>query len=398
MMKDFFIFLLRCEKNFWFLFFRLFPIHNNKIVATTMRGRKYGDNPRCIVEYVKNLYPEVNVVWLTDKDYKCDIPQWVRTTPYRLKIKTIYELTTAKVWIDTHRLRSIVVKREGQCFIETWHGGLGIKKIEGDIQRVLDTPWEVAEIKNTSKLADVFISNSDHLSSIYRRAFGYEGPIWKCGYPKNDIMLQYHNHISENVKKELNIGLEKKIILYAPTYRDRFAWGNNPDFSVYDINYKWVKESVKEHFGGDWIFLVKWHPTMIPYIQRNLIHFENVIDVTTYNDMQGLLCASDIMISDYSSCIFDAALREIPCFTFAKDFDEYKSVQGTYFDMEELPFPYARNNDELISNILTYNHDDYIERWKQFTVRTGLHETGHATEDIANKITDILKGKRVVWE
>lgn len=72
-------------------------------------------------------------------------------------------------------------------------------------------------------------------------------------------------------------------------------------------------------------------------------------------------------------------LREISCFTFAKDFAEYKSIQGTYFEMEELPFPYARNNDELKNNIQSYDHNDYLKKWEQFSERTGLNETGHAT-------------------
>jgi len=387
--KDYFYILL-------FYFCRVLPIQK-KVIATTMRGRKYGDNPRFILEELKKEFPKIDFVWLVAEDVDIETPAWIRTIPYHFSLKTIYEISTARVLIDTHRFRSILRKRKGQVFIETWHGGLGIKKIEGDIQRVLDTPWEVAEIKNTSKLADVFISNSDHLSNIYRRAFGYQGPIWKCGYPKNDILLQNHSHIAENVRKELKIGQNQKILLYAPTYRDGFAWGDEQDFSVFDINYEQTRKTVQEHFGGEWVILVKWHPTMLPYIKRNHIHYDNVMDVTDYNNMQELLCAADIVISDYSSCIFDAALREIPCFTYAKDFEKYKGTQGTYFEMEDLPFPYARNNEELISNIQHYNHEDYLKRWNEFKIKTGLVETGHATKDIAIKIKEILLGNNVIW-
>lgn len=381
--KDYFYILL-------FYFCRVFPIQK-KVIATTMRGRKYGDNPRFILEELKKELPELDFVWLVAGDVDIETPAWMRTIPYQFSLKTIYEISTAGVLIDTHRFRSILRKRKGQVFIETWHGGLGIKKIEGDIPRVLETPWEVAEIKNTIKLADVFISNSDHLSNIYRRAFGYQGPIWKCGYPKNDILLQGHSDIAENVRKELKIGQNQKILLYAPTYRDGFAWGNEQDFSVFDINYEQTKRAVQEHFGGEWVILVKWHPTMLPYIKRNHIHYDKVMDVTDYNNMQELLCAADIVISDYSSCIFDAALREIPCFTYAKDFEKYKGTQGTYFEMENLPFPYARSNEELISNIQHYNHEDYLKRWNEFKVKTGLVETGHAAKDIAEKIAGVFE-------
>lgn len=373
------------SKESLFYLFRLFPMQR-KVIGVTMRGRKYGDNPQFIFEELRKLDNGIDFVWMRADDYEYELPTWIRGIPYMLTVKTIYEIVTSRVIIDTHRFRSTIRKRKGQVFIETWHGGLGIKKIEGDIQRVLETPWEVAEIKNTIKLADVFISNSDHLSNIYRRAFGYQGPIWKCGYPKNDILLQDHSEVASNVRKDLKIGQNQKILLYAPTYRNSFAWGDEQDFSVFDINYEQTKRAVQEHFGGEWVILIKWHPTMIPYIQRNNIHYDNVMDVTSYNDMQGLLCAVDFIISDYSSCIFDAALREIPCFTYAKDFEKYKGTQGTYFEMEELPFPYARNYEELISNIHNYNHEDYLQRWKEFKVKTGLIETGHAAKDIAMRL------------
>lgn len=384
-------------KRVLFMMFKCFPIKNNKIVATTMRGRKYGDNPKYIVEYIKKLYPEVDVVWLVLPGYNSCVPSWIRKVPYTFSIKLIYELSTAKVWIDTHRIRASVSKRHGQVLIETWHGGLGIKKIEGDIPSVLETQWEIEEIEQTARLSDVFISNSDHLSSIYRRAFNYHGPIYKCGYPKNDLFFNNYEAIARDKKKELNITSDKRIVMYAPTYRNQFAWGDDLDFSVFDLDYSCVKEALEQRFGGEWIFLVKWHPTMFLYIQRNGISFHNVIDVTADNDMQSLLCAVDVLISDYSSCIFDAALRNIPCFTFAKDFEEYKSLQGTYFDLEDLPFPYAKNNDELKNNILTFDNDDYLNKWNAFKKQTGLCETGHATEDIATKIIDIMNGKTVVW-
>lgn len=373
-------------------FFGLFPIKNNKIVATTMKGRKYGDNPQFIVEYIKKEFPQVDVVWLTAKEYEYSVPTWIRSVPYTFNLKMLYEMSTAKVWIDSHRLKSFVRKKKGQFFLETWHGGLGMKKIEMDTEAVRKSQEQMSELKNTCKLADVFISNSDHLSNIYRKAFGYQGPIWKCGYPKNDILLQHQSQIAQDTRKDLNINHNTQIVLYAPTYRDGFAWRNEKDFSVFDINYEEVKKAVKERFGGNWTILVKWHPTMIPYIQRNHIHFDNVMDVTEYNNMQGLICAANIIISDYSSCIFDAALREIPCFIYAKDFEEYKRTQGTYFKMEELPFPYAKNNEDLLSIILHYNHDTFLKKWDEFKTQTGLVETGHATKDIAEMIIKILNG------
>lgn len=103
-------------------------------------------------------------------------------------------------------------------------------------------------------------------------------------------------------------------------------------------------------------------------------------------------------MSDYSSIIFDAALLDIPCFTFATDFDEYKADRGVYYEMDELPFPYARNNEELMQNIENYDHAAYLERWQAFKERMGLYEPGNASEVIANKIIEFVQTGKTSWK
>ena len=377
-----------------FYLFRLFPLQN-KIVATTFKGKKYGDNPQYILEALYSIDPQIDFVWLKDQTCSYELPRWLRAVSYKMTIRTIYEMATAKVWIDTHRLRSYIRKRKKQVFIETWHGGLGIKKIENDVTEFKMMSWLTDEIVTTNKLANVFISQSEHLSSIFRNAFGYQGVIWKCGYPKNDIII---NGIEKNSKErirnlyQLN---DKKLFLYAPSFRDYF--GQKIDESIYKVDFAKLQEALVKRFGGNWAILVRWHPLYAFEISQ-VYHFENVIDVTSYPDMQELIILADAMMSDYSSCLFDGALRNIPCFTFATDFDAFKKERGVYFEMEDLPFPYAKDNDELMSNIENYNHEVYLERWEEFKKKTGLVETGHASEDIAFKIKNIIDGEKVTWK
>lgn len=370
----------------------------NKIVATTMRGRRFGDNPGYIMEYLRKMGNNIDLVWLKAEEYDYEVPDGIRTISYKQNLRQkIYECATAKVWINSHRMPIYIRKRPGQVFIETWHGGLGIKKIEGDVPSVMKGKRNVKEIKNTSKLADVFISNSKHLDDIYRRAFGFKGPIYKCGYPKNDVVFKENTEIVKKVKK--HFGLEdSKILLYAPTFRDSFELTKMVDESVFDVDFIKLKNALENRFGGKWAILVRWHPIMKTYMKQQKRIIPEVMDATSYPEMQDLILSSDVFLSDYSSGIFDAALREIPCFTFATDFDEYKKDRGVYYEMEELPFPYAKNNEELINHILNYDHDTYINKWKKFAERTGLHETGHAAENISNKIIDVIKGNNVTWD
>lgn len=105
-------------------------------------------------------------------------------------------------------------------FIETWHGGLGIKKIQLDVASGPLKPWEIKEIKNTSKLADLFISNSGFLTQVYRSAFNYKGKVWNCGYPKSDILLKANQSINlKKIRDFYNLEENIKIFLYAPTFR-----------------------------------------------------------------------------------------------------------------------------------------------------------------------------------
>ncbi len=391
-MKEIKRFVKRLLKNVCFWFFRQLPLQD-KVVATTMRGRKFGDNSKAVVVAIHEKSPETKIVWLKNGGYKYSLPQWVRGVEYFSLLQTLYELATARVWVSTHLFETEWKRRKGQLVVQTWHGGLGIKKIEYDVvseQHRLDEKGR-AKVAHTCALSDVFISQSDHLSSIYRRAFGYNGPIWKCGYPKNDVL--YGNNSEAVEKVRLTYGVNTRFLLYAPTFRQE--WGEI-DWSPYDIDFLRLHRAVVDTFGGEWTILLKWHPVLIPFLKGRAVP-EGTIDVTDYEDMQELILASDIMISDYSSCLFDAALRNIPCFTYATDFEQYKADRGVYYEMEELPFPYAKNNDELMYNIEHFDKDDYLNKWEAFKVRTGLHETGHAAKDIAEKIIDFLNGKNINW-
>lgn len=184
------------------------------------------------------------------------------------------------------------------------------------------------------------------------------------------------------------------ILLYAPSFRDYFYL--KIDTSVYAIDYQRIKSALAERFGGEWRILTRWHPLFADQLNGTSLP-EYVLNVTSYPDMQELIMATDVLISDYSSCLFDAALREIPCFTFATDFKQYKTDRGVYYEMEELPFPYATNNNELELNIRIFNPNVYKQKWKAFKERTGLYETGHAGRDIAEKINDIIQGQIIDW-
>lgn len=383
-------------KNTFFIFlyylFRIFPVKKNKIVASSFSGKKYGDNTAYILEELIKLNGNLDIVWLQDDEYKYKVPDNFRVLSFwKNNIRKIYEYATAAVWIDTHLMRFYMRKRKNQLFIETWHGGLGIKKIHGDIPVEKQDIYSMADVSNTAKIADIFISNCDHLTNVYKTAFGYNGKVWKCGYPKNDMIFTDSDNIRDKVRNTFGISRDTKLLVYAPTFRDDF-YGKGVNTSVYDINFPELFKSVTDKFGGNWVIMVKYHPILVNQPELYNDKYEYVINATKYPEMQEIVIAADVFISDYSSCIFDAAIRDIPCFTFAVDFEEYKGDRGVYYEMEELPFPYARDNDQLAYNIRNFDYKDYLSRWEGFKKRTGLHETGHAARDVAYVINEYIKG------
>ena len=383
-----------------FAILKLLPV-KNKVVATTMRGRKFSDNPRYIIEALHEIDPNIDIVWFVDERYDYTTPNWVRRVSYYGfgMLKRIYEMATARVWINSHMFEVFVQKKDSQLFIQTFHGSIIFKKIYQDIKGYNKESESHKEVINTSKMTDVFISNSKYNNALFRRALAYNGTFYQCGFPRNDELVKPSKDYRTIVREELGL-IGKKIFLYAPTFRKEFEKSHYVDYSVYDIDFQGVLETLSDCYDGEWVILVKFHPIMQNYIdEKRYFKHENVKNVTSYVNMQALLAASDFVLTDYSSSIFDSAIAGIPGFVVGLDYDRYMEDRDVYFKMEDLPFPFARTNAELIANIRDFDSDKYMSKWNLFKKNIGLNETGHAAIDIAKKIKQYLNGEYPVeWK
>lgn len=381
---------------FWF--FKLLPVQD-KVVATTMRGRKYADNPRYIIEKLHELKPELDIVWFVDNRYKYDVPSWIRAVPYYRfgMLRRIYEMATARVWINSHLWEIFVQKKKNQLFIQTWHGSIPIKKINMDMSGWNPKTMSAHELSKTVSMTDVFISNSDFTDEMYRRSFGYKGPIYKCGSPRNDELVNPIMDYKGLVRNHLGLK-DEQILLYAPTFRDDFEKTHVVDYSCFNIDFNCLYQALKKKFGGEWVILVKFHPIMQIFIdEKRFFQFEFVKNATSYTNVQALLVASDIVLTDYSSLIFDSAEASKPGFTICLDYEKYKEQRDFYFDIKKLPFPFAATNAELISNIEKFDKKKYNQSWAVFAAHLGIKESGHSSEDIALKVIKYLSGEPVTW-
>ncbi|SFC26801.1 CDP-glycerol glycerophosphotransferase family protein [Butyrivibrio sp. YAB3001] len=370
-----------------YLILRILPINKKKIVFCNMKGSRYGDNPMEISQALHRIRPDFEIVWLLNGNQNIEVPNYVKRAEHSY-FNRAFELVTAKVWVDSNTKEFGVRKRKEQLYLQTWHGSYGIKKIGLDVDNSSGMIDKVLFPSN-SRITDAMISNSKMTSEIYRRAFGFKNNMLEIGSPRNDVFFnENQNEIVNKVKEFFNIG-NKKILLYAPTYRSTLS----VDFFTIDL--QGLEKVLEEVTKESWCILVRLHPQNISDA-KNLKIGGNILNATEYTVMQDLLVASDCLITDYSSCMFDFITKPKPCFIYAPDLDEFENDRGNYWKINDLPFPVARNNKELFDNVREFDLDMYKENVVKLHEKVGLCETGKASELAVNYILDFIEngGKR----
>jgi len=366
-----------------FFIIHVLPLAKNKIVFCNMKGIRYGDNPMYISEALRKKKPDYEIVWLIDRKVEADIPAYIKVVQYGFW-NNMRELATAKVWVDSNTKNLGTYKTKEQLYIQTWHGSYGIKKV------ALDRKDDLSKIDTklypfNSAITDIMVSNSKRTSEIYRNAFVFKNRILEVGSPRNDIFFSENSdEITFAVKQHFGITTNSRMALYAPTYRENY----NIDF--FNIDMKMLEQELSDKFGGDFCILVRLHPQNLKEAQ-NIKYNGNVLNASEYNVMQELLVAADVLITDYSSCMFDFVTVPKPCFIYAPDLEQYKHDRGNYFKMSELPFPLAQDNDELADNIKNFDMEEYANKVKELHKKVGLCETGHASEVVADTIIDFIE-------
>ncbi|WP_390364865.1 CDP-glycerol glycerophosphotransferase family protein [Virgibacillus byunsanensis] len=367
--------------------FNCLPIKKNKIFLFSYYGSQFGCNPKYITDYIYKHYPKnrFDVVWaFNDPKSKSHLKHFRKVKT--MSLRYFYELCTSKVVITNYRTTALFVKRKEQYYIQTWHSSLRLKHIEKDAEDVLPTSY-VKMAKKDSLKCDLLLSGSKYSTSIFKRSYWYDGEIFEHGTPRNDLLFKSNPNMRAMVLEELNIPSESKVLLYAPTFR------KDNNLEVYDINWPGVVEKLKSKFGNEWTILVKLHPHLISE-SKKLIYGDNVRDVTSYDDIQELLLATDVLISDYSSLMFDFSITNRPCFLYVPDIEEYTAQdRKLYFDIVDLPFISATSNKDLLEKIGNFQHEQYRRSLGKFLKQVGSYENGEASKHLLKRIDDICYGK-----
>lgn len=378
MLVDFIKLLMFWICRAFFCIFYIFPIKNNRIAFISYKGSQYSCNPKAVSEYILSNYPDkFDIIWGIDNPETYDgiINKNVHVIKHGT-MKFYKYLLTSKTVVTNVDYLSYVRFRKGQYIVQTWHGGGSYKKVGNCTKNVSKLVLKRRSYFNLR--TDAFISSSATFTNdTILGSFSYKGRIVNSGMPRNDILFTENNEKAKQIKQKIGVPEDAKILIYAPTYRQIIK------YTDYLLDEKRLKHSLEERFGGNWVILYRLHP-MLKCSFDSESH--DVINVSDYNDMQELLWVSDILMTDYSSSMWDFSLTHKPCFLFATDLNEYQNERDFYSDIHTWPFILAENNDELNEKILSYNDEEYRQAVKKYHEDMGSYEKGSACK----QITDII--------
>ncbi len=363
-------------RSFWVLC-RILPVKKNKIVFQSYYGRAYSDNPKYIAEKLRETGKNLDFVWVTNGKEDPNVPEGFRVVLFR-SFKYIYEMSTAKVWVDNSR-KEYCMKKKNQYYMQTWHGGFTLKKVERAVETELE-PCYVRQAKRDAEQSDVMLSNCNELSKIYSEDFWYSGEILQKGLPRNDCLFDFTDEDVKNIRSSLKIENDIRLLLYAPTFR------KNRGLKAYTLDYERCCKSLEKRFGGKWKILLRLHPNIFAAADNISFNERFVINASHYPDIQDLYIISDFLITDYSSVIFDFALLKRRAAFYATDISDYMSDRGFYFSLFDFPFEICQNNDEAEKMILNFDDKAYSERLNDFLKEQDFSDNGKASDAAAEWI------------
>lgn len=373
----------KLRHRLYIMIYSAMPMEKNKIIMWANSFKQYGCSPKYITEYLLAHCPDkYNIVWVFEPQVEIpeELKKKVRIVKY-FSMDYLRELHTAKFVVCNMRTGGAYLwkKRKGQVYIQTWHSSIRLKKIERDAEKYLDKNY-IESAKEDSKKIDMLLSGCDFSTQIFKKSFWYSGPIMKSGTPRCDVFFGNTQHIKEKVYKFYNIDANAKLVIYAPTFR------NNKNADIHGICCDKILEALNRKYGGKWVFMYRLHPNIIKEYSFDI---KEAVDATNYPDMQELICAAEIMITDYSSCMFDMAIAGKKCILYAPDVDEYvKNERGLYFDIFKLPFPLAKTNGELEKIIQELDEREYAEAIDGFLKTIGSYERGNASKNVTEYIEE----------
>lgn len=367
----------------------LFPFPVKRKVLFYNILENYNDNPYVISKYLHSVHPEIDQYWVYSRPEQVqDVPKFIRVVKKNSLLYWFHK-NTAKILIDN----SVGFQTTNNAF----KGRFLIKKQQRNYSTWHGTPLKMigADNKLTRMSYNNFFTSSTHMIlgsnyelEVFSKAYNSKLNILLLGNPRNDCLFTPSSIMVQRFQDKYGVN-GKKMVLFAPTYRDNTVEGNI-DRIDNQVAYK-IIECLQKRFDGDWFFAYRLHH--FDTTRKLQLHEETgrVINVCECPDMNTILSVSDVLITDYSGSLFDYMLLRRPCFLFMPDYEEYGHDRGMYLTADDLPWPHSHNVEVLLDDILEYNEAEIMSRVESFLENTGNTNDGRATERVCEMILRDLK-------
>jgi CDP-glycerol glycerophosphotransferase len=349
------------------------------VVYDSYSGKQYSDSPRAIHEELVRQQADVEHLW-TVKDAQIELPETVR--PVRQWGAEWYEAMARSRYVVTNaHLPEWFRRRDGQIVVQTWHG-TPLKRIGFDIEDVqFANPRYLEKVAKEVPSWSYLVSPNPFSTPIMRRAFRYEGKIIETGYPRNDMLSSPDRYLlAERVRARLGLPPGKRAVLYAPTWRDDSFYGPGK----YRLDMRLDLDQAASVLGDDYVLLIRRHPNVVDTVPATADGF--VRDVSGYPDVAELFLVADVLLTDYSSLMFDYANTGRPILFFTYDLEHYRDqLRGFYFDFErQAPGPLLGSADEVIDALRSIDQvaHDYSGPYARFTEQFCALDDGKAAQRV----------------
>ncbi|MGD0239680.1 MAG: bifunctional glycosyltransferase family 2 protein/CDP-glycerol:glycerophosphate glycerophosphotransferase [Streptosporangiaceae bacterium] len=370
----------------------------DQVFFVSWKGKSCGDNPLGIAEELRRRDDDREHLWAVT-DWSVPVPEG--GTAVLRGTQEYYEaLARSKYIISNDDMQAPFRKRDDQTYLQTWHG-TPLKKIGFDIanpQFISGTAYFDHLAKDIAQW-DLLLSPNPFSTPVMRGAFRYEGEICEYGYPRNDLLGRSDAaEVAARVRDRLGLPAGKRVVLYAPTWRDNQVYANG---RRYRFDMRLDLERAWSELGQDHVVLIRGHHHMADDVPAGM-RPGFAVNVTSYPDITELYLVSDVLVTDYSSTMFDYAVTGRPMLFFTYDLADYRdNLRGFYFDFEaEAPGPLLPTSDEVIAAIRDVDAvaASYRDAYERFKARFASLDDGKAGARVCDRLFPDLHRPDSAWQ
>lgn len=372
--------------------YKMVKVDPKLVIFIAFHGRGYSDNPRAIYEAMRQdpRFEGYRFIWFIKKHKQKQITIPGAEVKEYFSFSYFYYMSKAKYWIINCKMPDYIAKKEEQVYLQTWHG-TPLKRLAHDIEAAEDMTFyrSAVSFAQMTQSYDIDVARYNYMISpnrfcteVFQSAFRIQRErLIETGYPRNDFICNTTKEEMERLKEKYQLPKDKKIVLYAPTWRDNSYVASGYTFELKADFHKW-----KEILGEEYIVVFKPHYLIINTYEKDSSLQGFLYSIPAEADIRELYVISDMLITDYSSVFFDYAILKRPIYFYMYDIEEYANdLRGFYLDIhKDLPGDIYTNEDELLAAVKQDAYDETA--YQAFYERFCSCEDGKA----AKRVIDIV--------